>query len=308
MQESPTSGGRARHPGARHKVIESPRGTVVTLLEPELRSVIDAATHGTIGNIHVDSPSEAVRAVREHSPSALLLSPMLMSRYPAVQVSSLVARSLGVTAVAVLGANWMAAQDSLLGLGGCGVRHVVNLAEREGWDRLRRLIFETGGDCRVIVTQQLLSAVGNATEEVKEFLATLVRIAPETGFVCTFARGIGIEPSTLMSRFYRARLPAPKKYLSMTRLLYAAWFLEEPRVSVAAAADVLRYSSPQSFGRHVRTTLGLTAAEFRREMPLRVTLDHYRSRLIDPYLDTLSWFRPLGPKLSGRDYEWDLAS
>jgi AraC-like DNA-binding protein len=111
-----------------------------------------------------------------------------------------------------------------------------------------------------------------------------------------------------MSRFYRARLPAPKKYLSMTRLLYAAWFLEEPRVSVAAAADVLRYSSPQSFGRHVRTTLGLTAAEFRREMPLRVTLDHYRSRLIDPYLDTLSWFRPLGPKLSGRDYEWDLAS
>src|SRR5205085_7617870 len=129
-----------------------------------------------------------------------------------------------------------------------------------------------------------------ATNDVREFFAMVIRLAPTTTKVRALSGSLGVDPSTLTSRFFRASLPAPKAYLSMTRLLYAAWFLEMPRVSVAATANALHYSSPQSFGRHVRTLLGLTAGEFRREVPMRVALDHYRSRLIEPYQETLKWF------------------
>jgi hypothetical protein len=82
-------------------------------------------------------------------------------------------------------------------------------------------------------------------------------------------------------------------YLAMTRLLNAAHFLELPKVSIAATADALRYSSPQSFGRHIRGLLGLTAAEFRKELPAAAALAHYRNRLIEPHRDALRSFRPL---------------
>lgn len=267
----------------RHGLVQADHGTIVTLLEPELRSAIDAATGGSLGKVHVESPSQAASAVREHAPTALLLSPTIASRYSAAQIASLIAQSFGTVPVAVLGANWPTAQHSLLDLGRCGVRQLVNLAQRDGWDQLRKLMCETAGDCRVQVFRQLLVAAKDSTAEFKGFLATLVRIAPGTPTVRKLAMQLGIEPSTLMSRFYRARLPAPKKYLLMTRLLYASWFLEHPRVSVAATADALLYSSPQSFGRHVRTTLGLTASQFRREMPLRLALEHYRARLLEPF-------------------------
>jgi transcriptional regulator GlxA family with amidase domain len=108
------------------------------------------------------------------------------------------------------------------------------------------------------------------------------------------ANALSVEPSTLMSRFFRASLPAPKMYLSMARLLYAAWFLEIPKVSIAATANALHYSSPQSFGRHIQMLLGLTAGEFRKELTMRVALDHFVGRLITPYSDTLQRFRPIG--------------
>ena len=290
-----------RRPIVRRKLVETYRGIVVTMLEPELRSAIDAATGDSLGKVHVESPSQAASAVREHSPTALLLSPTMASRYSDAQIALLVAQSFGTVPIAVLGADWPAAQRSLLDLGRCGVRQLVNLAQRDGWDHLRKLMYETAGDCRIAVFRQLLSAAKDSTQEFKDFLAALVRLAPGTATVRKLSRGMGIEPSTLMSRFFRARLPAPKKYLAMTRLLYAAWFLEEPRVSVAAASDALLYSSPQSFGRHLRTTLGLTTGQFRREMPLRLALEHYRSRLLEPYRETLTWFRPLPPQLVARE-------
>jgi hypothetical protein len=131
----------------RRKLVETGKGTIVTLLEPELRSVIDAATGGSLGKVHVESPSQAAYAVREHSATALLLSPTVASRYSAGQIASLVAQSLGTVPVAVLGADWPTAQRSLLDLGRCGVRHLVNLAQRDGWDQLRRLMYETAADC-----------------------------------------------------------------------------------------------------------------------------------------------------------------
>lgn len=269
------------------------RTTVVTMLEPSVRSIVDQATDGTFSKVHVESVADAVRALREHSVTALLVSPAISKHHRLSEIRGLVAKSPGVTTVAVLADDWPTSHDALLDLGACGIREVVNLAEREGWNRLRALADQTGGECRQVIVRELLAALDGASDDARHFFAVVARFAPDTVTVRSLASKLDIDASTLMSRFFRAKLPAPKTYLSMTRLLYAAYFLEMPKVSVAATANALHYSSPQSFGRHVRTTLGLTAGEFRREMPRRAAFEHYVARLIAPYRKTLESFQPL---------------
>jgi AraC-like DNA-binding protein len=115
--------------------------------------------------------------------------------------------------------------------------------------------------------------------------------------VCTvrrLARNLGILPSTLMSRFFRARLPAPKRYLAMARLVRAANLFENRGFSVANVANHLEYSSPQSFGRHVRTMLGLTALEFRERYDGPGMFERFRQELVLPHLPALRSLTPLG--------------
>jgi hypothetical protein len=96
-----------------------------------------------------------------------------------------------------------------------------------------------------------------------------------------------------MSRFFRLRLPAPKKYLAYARLVHAARLFENPGLSIANVANHLDYSSPQSFGRHVRSLLGLTATAFRQQYDGEGMLDQFRTRLVIPYLTTLRLFDPV---------------
>ena len=100
-----------------------------------------------------------------------------------------------------------------------------------------------------------------------------------------------------MSRFFRAELPAPKQYLCMARLVRAARLFENPGFSVANVAYHLDYSSPQSFGRHLKAMLGVTAGEFRRRFPFEVSLERYVDLLITPYRETLRAFCPLNAGL-----------
>lgn len=48
--------------------------------------------------------------------------------------------------------------------------------------------------------------------------------------------------------------------------------------------------------------LGLTAAEFRHELPLSKALDHYAARLILPYEAIFERFNPLGAVSIGLSY------
>ena len=98
-----------------------------------------------------------------------------------------------------------------------------------------------------------------------------------------------------MSRFFRARVPAPKQYLAMARLIRAARLFENPGFSVANVANHLDYSSPQSFGRHVRTLMRLTAMQFREQYDGEGMLQHFRQTLVLPHLDRLRALRPLSP-------------
>jgi AraC-like DNA-binding protein len=101
-----------------------------------------------------------------------------------------------------------------------------------------------------------------------------------------------------MSRFFRADLPAPKRYLAMARLVRAAQLFENPGLSIANVANRLDYSSPQSFGRHVRGLIQLTAVEFRQKYDGEGMLQRFRQDLIIPYLSQLRDFAPLSISLT----------
>jgi AraC-like DNA-binding protein len=100
-------------------------------------------------------------------------------------------------------------------------------------------------------------------------------------------------PSTLMSRFFRAELPSPKRYVAYARLVWAAHLGESPAMSIAAIADRLNASSPQSFHRTVRTLMATSAAEFRCAFNGARMLERFRAELVTPYRDTLRRFDPL---------------
>jgi AraC-like DNA-binding protein len=96
-----------------------------------------------------------------------------------------------------------------------------------------------------------------------------------------------------MSRFFRAKLPSPKRYLAEIRLLYAASLLATPGLSISDVAYRLEYSSPQSFGRHLRKVHGMAAAEFRRTHTFDTGLEAFVALRIMPHRETLRTFRPL---------------
>jgi AraC-like DNA-binding protein len=102
-----------------------------------------------------------------------------------------------------------------------------------------------------------------------------------------------VQTTTLVSRFQRAGLPSPKRYLVAVRLLYVALLLERPGLSIADVVCRMEYSSPQSFGRHVRSCLGMTGSEFRRRLSFPVALDRFLDVMITPYRETLRAFHPL---------------
>jgi AraC-like DNA-binding protein len=90
------------------------------------------------------------------------------------------------------------------------------------------------------------------------------------------------------------RPTSPKRYLAFARLARAARLLENRSATLAAVADELEYSSPQSFGRHVRMLLGVGAAEFRRTYDAARMLALFREELVVPYRERLRRFVPLG--------------
>jgi hypothetical protein len=93
--------------------------------------------------------------------------------------------------------------------------------------------------------------------------------------------------------FFRAGAPAPKRYLAMARLVRAARLFENAGFSVANVANHLDYSSPQSFGRHVRTLLHMTAGDFRHRYDGAGMFERFRGELVLPHCAVLRTLRPL---------------
>jgi AraC-like DNA-binding protein len=135
--------------------------------------------------------------------------------------------------------------------------------------------------------------LADATVGARQFFQTIFEEAPRVATVRKLSEILGVVPSTLMSRFFRHELPAPKQYLALARLACAAQLLENSGFSISAVALQLDYSSPQSFGRHVRALMRMTPTLFRDAYDGEGMLEHFRIELIRPYRTALKRFDPL---------------
>ena len=206
-----------------------------------------------------------------------------------------------IPAVALVSRHDRTATETLLKLGATGVRSAVDCTDPAGWRRLRDLVGHPASPAAARILARVVPALEEGTGDVRAFFEAVARLAPVLSTVRRLARQLRICSSTLMSRFYRADLPSPKTYLAGMRLVHAAYLFANPGLSVADVAYRLDYSSPQSFGRHLKAMLGVTAGEFRRRFPFEVSLERYVDLLITPYRETLRAFCPLNAGLWTKD-------
>ena len=267
--------------------------TIAAVLAPEERVRVEAAGNGCFSLLAGETIPDAIRLVRERAVDALLLS---VSRCGADQVPALarlVEACPGLPTVALLSHHSEADTETLLRLGATGVRQVVDVTTPQGWRRLREVVSQPAGHSAARIQSALFGELAELTPDGRLFLEALTRLAPETTTVRRLSRTLAVATSTLVSRFARHGLPSPKGYLAAMRLLHAAALFERGAMSVADVAYRMEYSSPQSFGRHLRATLGVTASEFRRRIPFPEALARFLARLAIPYREEWRTFHPL---------------
>ena len=267
---------------------------ISTILMPSERIRVDAAGEGLYTALHRDSIDDVIRDVKERRASAVLVSVTRCGFRDATRVAMLVREFPRVPTVALLTELESNAPSAVLTLGRSGVQTLVDVRQPTGWRVLRDvLLADQSRDVSRLALAQLSTDLAGAHPDCWHFFEVLFSPPGGIGTIRSLSRHLGVIPSTLMSRFFRARLPAPKRYLATARLVRAAQLFENPGLSVANVANRLDYSSPQSFGRHVRGLIQLTAVEFRERYDGEGMLQRFRTDLVLPYLTTLRNFTPL---------------
>ena len=274
-------------------VYEAGNLTVAAVLTPGERQRVDAAGNGIFAVVHRDSVPDAVRVVRERAVDAVLVSVHRCVPEQIAAVGRLVRDFPGIPTVALVSQHNAGATEMLLRLGASGVRQVVDVTVPAGWAQLRHVVGQPATRAVARIQGPILEALGDAPRDAQLFVEVMVRLAPETPTVRKLSERLHVRPSTLMSRFSRAGLPSPKNYLAAVRLLHAAHLFEAGGLSVADVSYRLEYSSPQSFGRHLRTMLGITSSEFRQRFPFPLALDRFIALMLMPYRKTWEEFHPL---------------
>lgn len=265
---------------------------VATILTADEQSRVESAGDGHFRPLHARSVRDARRVIRERPVTTVLVSPHRVPDHEMAGVERLVRDFPGIPAVAIMTRSDPDAPRRLLMLGASGVRQLVDTTRRDGWQRLRQIVAQPS-PVRQRILQRVMPALGPVTPGTVRLFETMVVLAPVTGTVRSLTRELHVTGSTFMSRFFRAGLPSPKRYLSGLRLIHAAALFEIPGLSISDVAYRLEYSSPQSFGRHVRADAGVTAGEFRRRFSFDRALDEFVGRLITPFRAQLRTFRPL---------------
>jgi AraC-like DNA-binding protein len=269
---------------------------IATMLTPTERVRVDAAGEGSYHAVHRDSVAELVQDLKTNRVSAVLVSVTRCDQRARAGVAALVREFPRVPTVALLTQLDRSTPHAMLSLGSTGVRQLVDVREADGWRELRTyLLTARGEDIQRQALAQLALDLTGVPHDCWRFFETLFLTAPRVTTVRTLAERLDVLPSTLMSRFFRARLPAPKQYLACARLVRAARLFENPGFSIANVANHLDYSSPQSFGRHVRMVMGLTAMQFRARYDGEGMIHHFRQTLVQPHLHRLRDLRPLSP-------------
>lgn len=267
---------------------------VSTVLTPTERLRVDAAGEGSYRALHRDNVDDVVKDLKANRAAAVLVSVARCDQVARAGVEMMVREFPRVPTVALLSDVEPGTPRTMLLLGQSGVRQLIDVREAAGWRELRSLLLGTQIDSlQRRALSQLAVDLSGATADCWRFFEALFAAPPHVATVRALSLYLTVLPSTLMSRFFRAGLPAPKRYLAVARLVRAARLFENPGFSVANIANHLDYSSPQSFGRHVRSLLGLTAVQFRRHYDGAAMLLHFRESLVLPYADVLRRLRPL---------------
>jgi len=274
---------------------------IATMLTPAERLRVDAAGEGSYYAIHRDDVAELVQDIRMNRVGAVLVSVTKCDPRARAGVAAMVREFPRVPTVALLTQLDHSAPQAMLSLGSTGLRQLVDVRDPAGWRELRDYLLAAQGDGiqRLALTQLQMDLAG-VPPDCWRFFEALFLVPPVVTTVRGLSQYMDVIPSTLMSRFFRSKLPAPKQYLAAARLVRAARLFENPGFSVANVANHLDYSSPQSFGRHVRTLMRMTALQFRERYDGEGMLQHFRATLVLPHLGRLREFRPLGPSWLAR--------
>jgi AraC-like DNA-binding protein len=275
---------------------DSKRGTrtpVSTILTPLERSSVDAAAQGLCDALHRESLDEVLLDLRLQKAGLVLISVTRYGSQNSSRVAAMVREFPRVPAVALLTETQNSTPHTTLALGQLGIRTLVDARMPAGWQTLRNILASQGSsDLQRSALAQISLDLPGISKDGWRFFELLFETSPKISTVRQLARHLNILPSTLMSRFFRAKLPAPKRYLSLARLIRAARLFENPGLSVARVSNHLDYSSPQSFGRHVRTIMKMSPVKFRSTYDGQGMLQLFRTELILPYVDVLCAFRP----------------
>lgn len=266
---------------------------VVTVLDPDERARVDAAGEGLYHTIHRETIADALEDLKHRRVGAVLLGVVRCGQQLDRRVASVVREFPTVPTVALLG-DEPANADALLRLGNAGITRLVDVRVPAGWSQLRRIL---ASEAMRAADRTALARIREIIEPVPEetwlFFEALFAASERSGTVQALSMRMQVLPSTLMSRFFRARLPAPKRYLAYARLLRAARLFEDAGHSISDVSNALDFSSPQSFGRHIVTFLGISAGEFRRTHTADRMLDRFLAELVIPHTQALRKLRAL---------------
>ena len=272
----------------------APIPPISTVLTPNERLRVDAAGEGVYQALHRESLDDVIRDLKERAVSAVLISVTCCGDREAARMAAVVREFPRIPAVALLTQVGTETPQAVLALGRCGVRRLVDVRQPSGWRELRAvLVADRADDIQRLALGVLATDLAGSPDDCWRFFESIFQATPRIATIRALSRHLGVLPSTLMSRFFRAKLPPPKRYLAMARLTRAARLFENPGLSVANVANHLDYSSPQSFGRHVRSLLHLTAVQFRERYDGDRMLGRFREELVLPHLETLRSFTPL---------------
>jgi len=276
----------------------SPQGavstTVTTVLTPLERIRVDVAARGAYNTLHRSSVDDVVDDLRKQRAEAVIISVAKYDGSSTARMAAMVREFPRVPTFALLSDIYGSVPQSVHTLGQIGVRTLIDVRQPSGWTTLRqRLMEEQANDVQRLVLGALNLDLAGVQSDCWRFFELLFTHRPHIVSIRQIGRHMNVLPTTLVSRFYRACLPSPKRYIDLGRLIRAARLLENVGLSVTSVARQLDYSSPQAFSRHVRCVCGMSPVRFRQMFDGESMLKRFRTELILPYVGVLRNFQPV---------------
>lgn len=160
------------------------------------------------------------------------------------------------------------------------------------------MVMESGsGPINGVALAALAKDLNGCPADCWRFFELLFSESVRVRSVMDLAHEVGVCFTTISSRFGRAKVPNPKRYIALAEFVRAAWLFERPRATTQIVSFTLGGSSGQAFQHTCRVFLGQTITAFRKAHPTgQSMLDRFRAELVLPYVEQLRAFHPFAPE------------